>query len=114
MGGICKNPYDVTKSCGTSSSGTGASVSSGMGVIGIGTDTTGSILFPATFCGVWGLRPPIDGNVLDGVLTLNNVYSIDTVGPMTKHLDDLIVAYEIMQPINRATKSVQCGFCAVY
>lgn len=97
MGGICRNPYDLELSCGTSSTGTGASVASGMGVIGIGTDTTGSILFPATFCGVWGLRPPIDLRILDGVLSLNSIYSIDAVGPMTKNLDDLILAYNIMQ-----------------
>src|SRR5579883_1929676 len=96
MGGVCKNPYDLTKSCGTSSTGSGASVASGMGIIGIGTDTTGSIVFPSTYNGLWGLRPLIDLASLDGVITRNNLYTTDVVGPMTKNLDDLILAYSII------------------
>lgn len=97
MGGLCKNPFDLERSCGVSSSGTGASIASGMGVLGIGTDTSGSILLPAAYCGLWGLRPPIENSVLDGILTLNSVFSRDTIGPITKYLDDLILAYSIMQ-----------------
>ena len=107
MGGTCNNPYDLTKSCGTSSTGIGASMSGGLAVIGIGTDTTGSILFPATFNGVWGLRTPIDLTWLDGVFSFNNIHSIDTVGPMARHLDDLILAYDIMKGGDKMVRNFQ-------
>jgi len=83
-------------------------VASGMGIIGIGTDTTGSIVFPSTYNGLWGLRPLIDLASLDGVITRNNLYTTDVVGPMTKNLDDLILAYSIMKgDQSRMSKSFQ-------
>ena len=97
MGGLCKNPYDLDRSCGVSSGGTGASVASGMGVLGIGTDTSGSILLPSAYCGLWGLRPPLDTSAIQGVLSMNTIYLRDTVGPLAKYLDDIVLAYSIIQ-----------------
>ena len=51
------NPYDVTKTPGTSSSGSAVVVSTGMVPFALGTQTAGSIIRPASFCGVWGMKP---------------------------------------------------------
>ena len=94
LGGVCKNPYDLDRSCGVSSSGTGAGIASGMGIIGLGTDTSGSIIFPSSFNGLYGLRTSVDLSKMDGIIPAFDKQ--DTTGPMTKHLDDLVLALSVM------------------
>lgn len=93
-GGSCKNPWDTSRSCGPSSTGIGAGISAGLAIIGIGTDTGGSLMNPASFCGLFGLRPPLDDLDFNGIIPLFNRQ--DTVGPLTRHLDDLVLAYSVM------------------
>jgi Asp-tRNA(Asn)/Glu-tRNA(Gln) amidotransferase A subunit family amidase len=94
MGGECRNPFDLRHRCGESSSGSGAGIASGMAIIGIGTDTSLSIICPASYCGIYGLRPPIDAKILEGVIPLLD--RTDTVGPMTKYLNDMVLTYAVM------------------
>jgi amidase len=63
---------------GGSSSGSAAAVAAGLIDIGIGTDTGGSVRAPASFCGLWSLRPTQDRISLDGCMTLAK--SFDTLG----------------------------------
>lgn len=96
MGGLCNNPFDLRRSCSGSSSGSGAGVAAGLAVIGIGTDTSGSILGPASFQGLYGIRYGA-GEVeapLDGILPL--LTRSDTVGPLTKHLDDMVLVLSVI------------------
>ncbi len=67
-GGQCMNPFNPNRSCGASSTGTGASVTSGMGIIGIGTDTDGSIISPSSFYGLFGLRTELGATPMDGII----------------------------------------------
>lgn len=55
-GSMCRNPFNLSLSCGGSSSGSGAAIATGMAIVSIGTDTTGSILIPSCFNGIFGLR----------------------------------------------------------
>jgi len=59
--GATHNPHDVTRSAGGSSGGSGAAIAACLSFITLGTDTNGSIRVPASFCGVWGLRPTYGG-----------------------------------------------------
>jgi amidase len=94
MGGRCNNPFDADRSCGTSSSGTGAAIAAGLGLVGLGTDTSGSIAFPSSYCGLFGLRSPYNYTNLAGIISV--VDEQDTVGPVAKHLDDLVLAHSVM------------------
>ena len=65
-----------------------------MGVISIGTDTDGSILGPASYNGVFGLRPPHGQTFNDGIFII--LESDDTVGPLAHHVEDIVLAYSVM------------------
>lgn len=56
LGGTCRNPFDLSRSCGSSSLGSGVSVSSALSLLAIGTDTDGSIQTPGSFNGIFTLR----------------------------------------------------------
>lgn len=95
IGGACQNPYDFLLTCGASSSGSAAGVSAALAPISIGSDTDASIMNPASFCGVFGLRPPINDLNTNGVIPLFTKQ--DTVGPIAKHLDDLVLTYSVLK-----------------
>lgn len=93
-GGQCHNPFNYKKSCGASSTGSGASISSGLAIISVGTDTDGSITIPGAFNGIYGLRTRSQQPSIDGILPLFERQ--DTVGPFAKYINDLVLAYSIM------------------
>lgn len=84
--GPVKNPYNLEKMSGGSSSGSGAGVAAGLCYGAIGTDTGGSIRIPAAFCGTVGMKPTY--NLVDktGVFPLAN--TLDHVGPITRNILD--------------------------
>ena len=76
--GTPRNPRAPGRVPGGSSSGSASAVASGIAEIALGTDTAGSIRVPASYCGVWGLRPTHGRVPLEGVLPL--APSFDTCG----------------------------------
>ncbi len=95
--GATRNPRDTSLTAGGSSGGDAAAVASGMAALGLGADYGGSIRVPASFCGVFGLRPSA-GRVpqvqaLDpeqGGMTLD---LMNSPGPFARTLDDLWAAF---------------------
>ncbi len=92
--GTTKNPHDLTRLAGGSSGGSAAAVAADLVPLSLGSDTNGSIRVPASLCGVWGLRPAENAISLDGVFPF--VEALDTIGPFTRSLADLKLAYEVL------------------
>ncbi|MEC7764402.1 MAG: amidase [Pseudomonadota bacterium] len=77
-GGKTRNPHDLTRTPGGSSSGSAAAVASGMIAIGLGTQTGGSTIRPASYNGIWGWKPTWNTISREGL----KIYSVtcDTLG----------------------------------
>ncbi|TMB67521.1 MAG: amidase, partial [Chloroflexi bacterium] len=87
--GVARNPWDLERITGGSSSGSGASVAAGECAAALGTDTGGSIRIPASLCGIVGLKPTYGRVSKRGVLPLS--WSLDHVGPMTRTVEDAAI-----------------------
>lgn len=94
LGGQTRNPYDLSRDTGGSSSGTGASITTNLGVLGIGTDTGGSVQHPAGFCSLVGLRPTTGLLSRDGIAPISSTQ--DTAGPMTRTVTDAAIMLDVM------------------
>ena len=84
--GPTRNPWDLTRVSGGSSSGSAAAVATGMCVAALGTDTAGSVRDPAALCGLVGYRPSAGVWKMDGIIPLRK--SFDTVGLLTHTAED--------------------------
>jgi Asp-tRNA(Asn)/Glu-tRNA(Gln) amidotransferase A subunit family amidase len=82
-----RNPRDLTRTPGGSSSGSAAAVAAGHVDIAIGTQTAGSIIRPAAYCGVYGFKPSFGLVPTDGVLV--QCPSFDTVGVFARSLEHI-------------------------
>jgi aspartyl-tRNA(Asn)/glutamyl-tRNA(Gln) amidotransferase subunit A len=80
------NPWDRTRWSGGSSSGSGSAVAGGLAPFALGSETSGSILTPAAFCGVTGLRPTYGLVSRHGAMALS--WTMDKVGPMCRSAED--------------------------
>ncbi len=93
--GPSRNPHDLSRSAGGSSGGSGAAVAAGLVAISLGTDTNGSIRVPASNNGIWGLKPTYGRLSRAGSVMF--VPALDHVGPFSRSVADLALAYEAMQ-----------------
>ena len=84
--GATRNPWDRTRWAGGSSTGPGAAVAAGLVAFALGSETTGSIIIPASFCGVSGLRPSFGIVSRYGVMPLS--WSFDKIGPLAMDAHD--------------------------
>ena len=92
--GDCRNPHDLTRMTGGSSSGSACAVAAGLTALALGSDTNGSIRVPSSLCGVFGLKPTYGR--LSRAGTFPFVASLDHVGPMARSARDLALAYDAM------------------
>lgn len=90
------NPVAPDRLPGGSSSGSAVAVASDEADIGLGTDTGGSIRVPASYCGLYGLRP--SWGVIDISAVQELAYHFDTVGLLTRNADILARAADVLLP----------------
>jgi len=93
--GPTRNPWDPAHTPGGSSGGTAAAVASGMVPAGIGGDGGGSIRIPASFCGLFGLKPE-----RGRVSTAPNAHlwwALGTIGPLTRTVLDSAIVYDAIR-----------------
>ncbi len=97
------NPWNHDRTPGGSSSGSAAAVSLGMCMAAIGTQTGGSIIRPASYCGVAGLKPTFGRVSLDGVVPLST--HLDHAGPIAPCVNDLLAVFAEMRDLPAGRKS---------
>ena len=90
--GTPRNPWDLTRNPGTSSSGSGAATAAFLCATSLGEDTGGSIRGPANFSGLVGLRPTFGRVSRHGVL--GGSWSMDTVGPISRSVEDCAITFQ--------------------
>jgi amidase len=105
LGGQMKNPHDLARISLGSSGGSGISVAAAFAVIGVGTDTGGSIRNPSAATGVVGLKPTHGLISRDGIVPL--ALTFDTAGPMARSVYDVAVALGAMAGIDPADVATQ-------
>ncbi len=96
--GPSRNPHDLAHMTGGSSGGSGAAVAGGLVPIALGSDTNGSIRVPASFCGVFGLKPTYGRLSRAGSFPF--VASLDHLGPFARSIVDLAASYDAMQGLD--------------
>jgi Asp-tRNA(Asn)/Glu-tRNA(Gln) amidotransferase A subunit family amidase len=92
LGGQTRNPYDATRNPGGSSGGTGAAVAANFAAVGMGTDTCGSIRYPAAHNSLAGLRPTLGLSSRSGIVPLS--LSQDVGGPLARTVTDLAIVLD--------------------
>jgi amidase len=99
--GITSNPWDTTHTPGGSSGGAAAALSAGMTFLEYGSDLVGSIRIPASFCGVYGLKPSVETVPLTGFQPPgppagpSDMLYMSAVGPLGRSAGDLRTALRI-------------------
>ncbi|MFH1511697.1 MAG: amidase family protein [Candidatus Woesearchaeota archaeon] len=90
------NPFDKERACGGSSGGSGGiTQKTSFSHVSLGESTGGSIVAPASFCGVYGLCPTYGRVSRYGLIDYAN--SLDKIGPMAKHIEDIALVQQVIE-----------------
>ena len=87
---LSRNPWDVSKGPGGSSAGAGAAAAAGYGPLHIGTDIGGSLRLPASWCGIFSLKPSL------GRIPIDPPYTGRAAGPMTRTVQDAALVMQVL------------------
>lgn len=92
--GPTRNPHDLDHTPGGSSSGSAAAVAAGLCPVALGSQTIGSVIRPASFCGIVGYKPSYERIPIEGVLPLAE--SVDHVGAFTQNVEGMALVAPIL------------------
>jgi amidase len=95
VAGVTLNPYDVDRAPGGSSGGTATAVNASFAVLGLGTETGGSIQNPAAAQALVGVKPTYGLVPLEGVVPVNATY-VDVVGPLARTVRDAALTLDVL------------------
>ncbi|WP_257872426.1 amidase [Hymenobacter sp. J193] len=107
VGGQVKNPYILDRSPSGSSSGSGAAAAANLCALAIGTETDGSIVSPASCCGLVGLKPTVGLWSRAGIIPISATQ--DTAGPMTRTVRDAALLLGALAGPDAADAATQAG-----
>lgn len=93
-GGLTRNPHRLSHSASGSSSGSAVAVAAGFCAAAIGTETNGSIISPASACGIVGLKPTLGKVSRSGIIPISHWQ--DTAGPMTRTVKDAALLMNVL------------------
>ena len=115
--GPTRNPHDLSRTPAGSSSGSAAAVADFMAPIAIGTQTTGSTIRPASFCGVFGYRPTYGEHRMHGVMEASG--SLDTLGILARSIEDIALYRDVLlgipaAPIVDIERPPRVGLCRTH
>ena len=115
--GATTNPFDPARTPGGSSSGSAAAVADGMVPLAFATQTGGSILRPASFCGIVGYKPSYGTFNREGLKFAAE--SLDTIGLIARSVEDVALAGDVLvgrapQNVAKATMPPRIGLCRTY
>ncbi|HYH86019.1 MAG TPA: amidase [Pyrinomonadaceae bacterium] len=97
-GGQTRNPYALDRNPCGSSSGSGAAVSANLCIAAVGTETDGSIVCPASTCGIVGIKPTLGVVSRSGIIPI--AHSQDTAGPMARTVADAAVLLNVLMGLD--------------
>ncbi|MEO6747267.1 MAG: amidase, partial [Caldimonas sp.] len=98
---LTRNPWDLSRGPGGSSSGAGAGAAAGYGPLHVGTDIGGSVRLPAGWCGIFTLKPSL------GRIPIHPPYAGRVAGPMTRSVEDAALMMAVLsRPDRRDTMSL--------
>ena len=106
--GKTKNPWNLSQGSSGSSAGSASATAAGLVAFSIGTETLGSIVSPATTCGVTGLRPTFGSVSTDGFMTLS--WSMDKVGPITRTAKGSAIVFNTIRNIGEKKEKKEIIF----
>lgn len=109
--GATNNPWDVKRTPAGSSGGCATALASGMTSLSLGSDLAGSIRLPASYCGVYGLKPThgvlsMEGHIPPLPGQVNGFRTLAVIGPLARSVDDLALALEILAQPNPHDRNV--------
>jgi amidase len=115
--GKTRNPFDPARTPGGSSSGSAAAVADFMVPLAIGTQTTGSTIRPASYCGVFGYRPTYGDLRCVGVKEAAG--SLDTLGLLARSVEDIALYRDVLlgsaaEPLPADGPAPRIGFCRTH
>lgn len=99
-GGQTRNPYIINRSPCGSSSGSAVAVSANLCAAAVGTETDGSVIAPASFCGIVGIKPTVGLVSRSGIIPISATQ--DTAGPMTRTVADAAILLNAMVGVDPA------------
>jgi amidase len=106
-GGQCKNPYALDRNPCGSSSGTGAAIAANLAVVGVGTETDGSIVCPAHACSLVGIKPTLGLVSRAGIVPI--AHSQDTAGPMARTVADAAALLNVLAGVDPRDTATRAG-----
>jgi amidase len=111
LGGQTLSPYDLARDPGGSSGGSAVAVTANLAVAGWGTDSCGSVRFPAVLNDLYGLRPSEGLTSRTGLIPLST--TLDTMAPMARSVVDLAIVLDVtagVDPADPTTVPVQASY----